>query len=69
MPSRIDIHREEKLESPGMYHTWIEEGIGLSKEECKALYAQFKSYTINQNEEPGTSAYPVMKAILDFANE
>jgi hypothetical protein len=68
MPYSIEVHREEKLES-GIYHTWIEEGIGLDKKECKALYEQFKSFSINQNEEPGTSAYPVMKVILDFANE
>lgn len=42
--------------------------IVLSKDDCKKVLALMKNEFINQNEEPGKSAYPILKAIMEFGS-
>lgn len=48
---------------------WMANQIVLDKEEASKINELLKKEFINQNEEPGKSAYPILKAIMEFGSE
>lgn len=47
----------------------IAEVLTLDRKEAAKIRELLKKEFINQNEEPGKSAYPILKAIMEFGSD